>query len=71
MTLSNFVALKRWEIKEGIILSGKMGDYFSNFIFGIFSEVVSRTVWDIEPLTTYCIDRLMAENKFIFKKYFR
>ena len=65
--LSNFVALKGGRLKKEQYLSGKMADYFSNLYLAYAVRWYQEQFKVSEPLTIFCIDRLMLENKLILK----
>lgn len=65
--LSNFVALKGGGLKKEQYLSGKMADYFSNLYLAYSVRWYHEQFKVSEPLTIFCLDRLMLENKFILK----
>ena len=63
--LSNFIALKGGAIKSEQIISGYMADYLSN-LYLAYSILWYEEHYKVsKKLTTYCINRLLNENRIL------
>jgi hypothetical protein len=61
--LANFLALKGGALKKEQYLSGLVADYFSNLYLAHSVRWYQKQFKVSQPLTEYCIDRLLSENK--------
>ncbi len=61
--LANFLALKGGSLKKEQYLSGLVADYFSNLYLAYSVRWYQEQFKVSQPLTEYCIDRLLSENK--------